>query len=149
LQYYLREYLEGQVVTSADVAELSHLQDEHMHGTHFNDGLWRIVRHHGGRLPVRICAAPEGSVIPVGNVLMTVETTDPLCPWLDLETLLMKVWYPTTVATRSWHLKQAMVQAVKDTGGDPALADYMLHDFGYRGASSEETALLGGAARTC
>jgi nicotinamide phosphoribosyltransferase len=34
-------------------------------------------------------------VVPVQNVLMTIENTDPECFWLTnfLETLLVQVWY--------------------------------------------------------
>lgn len=35
-----------------------------------------------GHLPIEIKAVPEGSVIPRGNVLFTVESTDPECYWL-------------------------------------------------------------------
>ena len=35
-----------------------------------------------GHLPIEIKAVPEGSVIPRGNVLFTVESTDPQCYWL-------------------------------------------------------------------
>ena len=36
---------------------------------------------------------PEGTVVPVKNVLMTIENTDPECFWLTnfLETLLVQV----------------------------------------------------------
>ena len=41
-----------------------------------------MFQEHGGRLPVRICAVTEGSIIPVKNVLFTVINTDPKVPWL-------------------------------------------------------------------
>jgi hypothetical protein len=37
---------------------------------------------YGGYLPLRIKAVPEGTVVPVKNVLFTVENTDPNVPWL-------------------------------------------------------------------
>lgn len=37
---------------------------------------------YNGHLPIEIKAVPEGSVIPRGNVLFTVESTDPECYWL-------------------------------------------------------------------
>ncbi len=83
----------------------------------------------------------------VQNVLMTIENTDPLCYWLTnyLETLLLKVWYPITVATLS-HAIRKVILASLQRSGDPALIDFKLHDFGYRGVSSEETAGIGAAA---
>ncbi|MGH8313079.1 MAG: nicotinamide phosphoribosyltransferase domain-containing protein, partial [Gammaproteobacteria bacterium] len=62
------------------------------HGEPFNEPGWRhIVAAHGGRLPLRIRAVPEGTVVPTHQVLMTIESTDPACFWLPsyVETLLM------------------------------------------------------------
>jgi len=80
-------------------------------------------------------------------VLMTIENTDPKCFWLPnyLETLLLKVWYPITVGTLSRAIRRVIVSAL-ERSGDPSLIDFKLHDFGYRGVSSEETAGIGAAA---
>uniref|UniRef100_A0A914RP69 Uncharacterized protein n=1 Tax=Parascaris equorum TaxID=6256 RepID=A0A914RP69_PAREQ len=40
------------------------------------------LKKHNGFLPLRIKAVPEGTVVPVKNVLFTVENTDPEVPWL-------------------------------------------------------------------
>lgn len=40
------------------------------------------LQEYNGHLPIEIKAVPEGSVIPRGNVLFTVESTDPECYWL-------------------------------------------------------------------
>jgi len=120
------------------------------HGEPFNEAGWRrIVSQFGGRLPVRIRAAPEGTVVPTHNALMTIESTDPASFWLPsyLETALLRVWYPTTVATLSWHVKQALRAALERTCDDPgAELPFKLHDFGSRGVSSQESAALGGLA---
>src|SRR5215469_7976197 len=148
LQYYLKEYLRGSVVTEDDVAEAQSFVDQHLGPGLFNAAGWRhIVNHHGGRLPVVIKAVEEGSVVDVHNVLMTIENTDPQCWWLPnyLETLLLKVWYPITVATLSRAIRQVFLAAL-ERSGDPALIDFKLHDFGYRGVSSEETAGIGASA---
>lgn len=52
-----------------------------------------VNTRYGGKLPVTIRAVPEGSVIPVHNVLFTVENSDPDLAWLTnyLETLLVQV----------------------------------------------------------
>ena len=75
------------------------------------------------------------------------ENTDPKCYWLTnfLETLLTHVWYPMTVATNSREQKKIILRYLKETG-DPAGVDFKLHDFGYRGVSSVETAGVGAAA---
>lgn len=113
-------------------------------------GFEHILNTHGGYLPVQITAAPEGSVVPTRNVLAQVVNTDPAVPWLTsyLETSLLRaVWYPTTVATLSREAKQRIYQGLRLTSDDPdGQIPFKLHDFGARGASSEETAALGGMA---
>ena len=105
LQYYLIEYLAGQVVTQAKINQAEKLFSAHFGNENlFNKAGWEyILKEHKGYLPVRIRAVPEGMVIPTHNVIMTVENTDPNCFWLTnfLETLLVQMWYPCTVATIS------------------------------------------------
>lgn len=149
LQYILQRYLTGRQIYEADIEEAKRFSALHF-GTdeYFNEEGWRyIVREHGGKLPVKIKAVPEGTVVPNHNVLMTVVNTDPNCYWLTnyFESLLLKVWYPTTVASQSYHIKEMMRKFVEESG-TPANLPFMLHDFGYRGVSSEETAQLGGLA---
>jgi nicotinamide phosphoribosyltransferase len=149
LQYYLHRYLSGKVVLPDDIANAYDFVQAHIGADHFNTAGWRhIVEKHNGRLPVEIAAVQEGTLVPTGNVLMTIRNTDPACYWLPnfLETLLLKVWYPITVATRSFYLRQQLRHALVGTGEDPTEASFMLHDFGYRGVSSEESAAIGGAS---
>ncbi|XP_069999021.1 nicotinamide phosphoribosyltransferase-like isoform X2 [Penaeus vannamei] len=105
-------------------------------------------QRHGGRIPVRIRAVPEGSVVPVRNVLFTVESTDPAVPWVTnfFETLLVQVWYPMTVATVSRIHKQVIHHYMSLTHDTLETVEFSLHDAGYRGVSSVESAALGGAA---
>jgi nicotinamide phosphoribosyltransferase len=148
LQYYLKEYLSGAVVDAHDVEEAREFVDQHLGPGMFNaEGWLHVVHKHGGRLPVIMKAVEEGSIVDVRNVLMTIENTDPQCWWLPnyLETLLLKVWYPITVATLSRAIRCVFLAAL-ERSGDPSLIDFKLHDFGYRGVSSEETAGIGGAA---
>jgi nicotinamide phosphoribosyltransferase len=87
-------------------------------------------------------------VVPVKNVLATIENTDPEAFWLTtwLETALLRaVWYGTTVATQSWTIKQVILDYLERTG-DPTTIDFKLHDFGARGVSSMESAGIGAAA---
>ena len=143
LQYLLKEYF-TKTVTADDVALAAEVCAAH--GVPFNsDGWMHIVGVHAGRLPVRIRAVAEGTRVPVHNVLATIENTDPACAWLTsfLETALLRVWYPTTVATNSWATKQIIARYLDQTG-DPAGLPFKLHDFGARGVSSLESAMLGG-----
>lgn len=149
LQYFLKEYLEGVRVTKEDIEHAAALSEAHFgNGEIFNRKGWEyILENHGGRLPVRICAVKEGSVIPVNNVLMTVENTDPNCYWLTnhLETLLSQIWFPCTVATLSRKTKRMMKGMLEETGCGLEGLPFMLHDFGFRGVSSVEGAGIGGA----
>lgn len=147
LQAILKAYLD-KPVTHAMVDEARDFLAAH--GEPFNEAGWRrIVDVHGGRLPLRIRAVPEGTVVPTHQALMTVENTDAEGFWLPsyLETLLLRVWYPVTVATISWGVKQTIRQALERTS-DNAEAElpFKLHDFGARGVSSQESAALGGLA---
>ena len=147
LQAYLQQYLSLRV-TSEMVEEAD--QVLRAHGEPFNrDGWQHIVDRHDGRLPVRVKAVREGSIIPVRHAQLTIENTDPACYWLTsyLETSLLRaVWYPTTVATNSWHYVQAISDALELTDGSREGAEFKLVDFGARGATSKEQTGLGGMA---
>lgn len=147
LQAILREFLD-RPVTHADVDEAATLFAQH--GEPFNEAGWRrIVDVHGGRLPLRIRAVPEGTVVPTHHAMVTIESTDPDAFWLPsyIETLLLRLWYPVTVATISWHVKQVIRGYLERTSDDPeGQLPFKLHDFGARGVSSAESAGLGGMA---
>lgn len=149
LQYFVERYLEGAVVTQDKIDEAAKIAALHLgNESLFNREGWEyILRKHGGMLPVSIKAVPEGSVVETHNVLVTVENTDPKCYWLTnyLETLLVQTWYPTTVATLSRNMKIRIMEYLDETG-NPELIDFKLHDFGFRGVSSVESAGIGGAA---
>ncbi|XP_061428899.1 nicotinamide phosphoribosyltransferase-like isoform X2 [Lethenteron reissneri] len=149
LQYTLKKYLCGQVVTREKIQQAKEIYQQHFQQDIFNEDGWNyILEEHEGRLPVRIKAVPEGTVVPLGNVLFTVESTDPKCFWIIgwLETILVQTWYPITVATSSRAQKQLLARYLWRTGGSRALLERQLQDFGYRGVSSQETAAIGGAA---
>jgi len=147
LQAILKETL-AKPITHADVDEARDLFAAH--GEPFNEAGWRhVVDRHRGLLPIRIRAVPEGTVVPTHNALMTIESTDPMAYWVPsyLETMLLRIWYPVTVATISWHAKQTIRQFLERTSDDPeGQLPFKLHDFGSRGVSSVESAAIGGAA---
>jgi nicotinamide phosphoribosyltransferase len=149
LQYIMKRYLEGVVVTTKMVDQAEKLAAAHFGNPDiFNRERWDyIVRNFGGRLPVRIKAVPEGMPVPINNVMMTIENTDPKCYWLTnhLETILTHVWSPSTVATQSRRAKKVIKHYLDKTAQSDAGLDFMLHDFGYRGVSSIESAALSGA----
>ncbi|MBB3056684.1 nicotinate phosphoribosyltransferase [Mucilaginibacter gotjawali] len=152
LQYFLKEYLQGPAFTQQDLDEAEGFllqvfgRDDVFDKSKFQ----YILDKYDGYLPVKIRAVAEGTAVPVSNVLMTIENTDPECFWLTnfLETLLMQVWYPCTVATLSNQIRKVVTEYYKETATEGAEAgiDFVLNDFGFRGVSSVESAKIGGAA---
>ncbi|EGV33642.1 Nicotinamide phosphoribosyltransferase [Thiorhodococcus drewsii AZ1] len=149
LQMFVRDYL-SRPITREMIEEAADFQARHLPGAPFNRAGWEhILNRHGGWLPLRLCAVAEGSVVPVRQVLATVESTDPQVPWIGqyAETAILRaIWYPTTVATISWHIKGLIRRYLEDTAESLDGLPFMLHDFGSRGVSSFESAALGGAA---
>ena len=148
-RYYLKEYLEGVRLTAAIVEEARYFAQEHFGSDKiFNhQGWYNLLAKHGGIIPLKIQALPEGSVVNTHTPLITVVNTDPEFPWLTnwAESLLLKIWYPTTVGTLSREIKKVILEYLEKTGTVESLP-YKLIDFGYRGVSSEESAAIGGFA---
>ena len=135
-------------ITKADVDEADKLVQ--MHGEPFFREDWDyIVNELDGKLPLSIESAPEGTVIPLKNVLYQITNTVKGFAWMPafVETMLVRDggWYPTTVATLSWTIKQLMKETYERTGSTQGL-DFKLHDFGWRGVSSNESGQVGGLA---
>lgn len=150
LQYYIKRYL-MQKITKEDVDYAEKVAAAtNFHSRPFNREMWdRIVDVHGGRLPIHIKAVKEGTTVPTGHALMTIENTDLECAPLTnlLETLLMKLWYPVTIAYRSRETMRYMMRMFDQTSELPReVAQHLYIDFGYRGVTSEEQAAIGGAA---
>lgn len=101
-----------------------------------------------GYFPLKIKAVREGSDIPVRNVLMTIENTVPGFHWVVgfFESLLLKVWNTSTVASYSKKLKGLCKKYADETCDNEGHLPFQVHDFGYRGCSSEETAAISGSA---
>jgi nicotinamide phosphoribosyltransferase len=151
LQYFLLKYLTDMDLTEEKVRAAAEFWEAHF-GTPdlFNiEGWLHIVHDHKGKLPLEIKAVPEGTVVPTGNVLMTIENTCDKCYWLTnyVETILVETWYPSTVATLSRECKKVIDFYLKKNGTPkPEVRDFKLHDFGFRGSTSPESAGLGGSA---
>ena len=147
MQMFIKKYLTTPI-TQADVDEAEAIITAH--GEPFNKEGWQIiVDEFNGKLPISIEAAPEGLTIPLKNALWQVTNTDPRFAWLTsfVETMLIRDggWYPMTVATNSWTIKQTMKKTYERTGSVQGL-DFKLHDLGCRGDSSHESAEIGGLA---
>jgi len=148
LQAFIKEYLLTPI-TQQDIDEAETISTNHGF-SHFNRKMWEHILHkHDGLLPIKIKAVPEGSVVDIKNALVTLENTDPECAPLTsyIETALLRaIWYPTTVATLSYTIKQICKKGLEDTADTLEKLPFMLHDFGSRGVSSKESAGIGGFA---
>jgi len=149
LQYFLKEYLSGEVVTRNKISEAYDIIGQTFHDNNiFNFDGWKyILDKYHGKLPISIKAVSEGSIVGTSNILFSMENTDPNCAWLTnfLEALLVQIWYPISVSTQSREMKRILLKYLEKTG-TPSDINFKLHDFGERGVSSMESAGIGGLA---
>lgn len=104
--------------------------------------------HRLGYLPLHVSAVPEGTLVPFGCAVLTVENTVDEFYWLPnyIETALSaEVWHPSTVATIALEYRELMEAWAEKTGGDLAAVDFQAHDFSMRGQTSLESAASSGA----
>lgn len=158
LQIFLKTYLEGVAITTEEIDEAFEVLGT-KHGIFGREDVFDrskfdyIVEKYDGRLPISIKAVPEGTVVDTKNVLLTIESLDPECAWLTnfLESIILQVWYPITVATLSREVREIVDAAFRkctsyDTPTREFLVDFVLNDFGFRGVSSVQSAKIGGSA---
>lgn len=121
------------------------------HGVPFNKvGFNKLVAEYNGMLPLTIRAVPQKALYPSKLPLFSVQGNgDPDMVWCAgiVETLLMKVWYPSAVATKAFRVKQILKPYFEKTSKVPEMAiNYAYHNFGARGSATEEQSLVGGMA---
>lgn len=150
LQYYIKRYL-SQPITPAMGEEFLTYRKMILGGENSPEVESKIrALCKLGYLPLEIKAVEEGTVLPIRNVLMTITNTHPDFYWVVgfVESLLLKLWYTTTVATCSYQYRRLVDKYFSDTDDESlnALKDFQVHDFGYRGDSSEEGAAISGIA---
>ena len=141
-------------LTHKQVDNIIEFQKAHLMGVDIPElelALRTVVDEYDGYMPILVRAVPEGTVVPGGNVLATIETIVPDRKIFSLvtylETMLIRVWAPTTVATISRQIKRVIYDALLESSDDPdGEIPFKLHDFGSRGVSSPETAAINGAA---
>merc|ERR1719316_2683388 len=63
-----------------------------------------------GVMPIKIEALPEGTLLSPGVCCFKITNTHPRFYWLPnfLETLLVQVWYPMSVATQAREFKKTI-----------------------------------------
>ncbi|MDR2099584.1 MAG: nicotinate phosphoribosyltransferase [Campylobacteraceae bacterium] len=137
LQYIIKKML-MKMYTKDDIKEAKEIITAH--GLPFNEKGFEELRTLG-YFPLKIKAVKEGSVYPVQIPLVSIQSTDARFGWLVgfIETFLLRLWYPTTVATNSYKMKKVVLKYTQN-------ADFKVHDFASRGVSCQENALIGGMA---
>lgn len=144
LQYILKQL---EVPTVEDVRKAAYYSKLHFgRDDVFNFDGWMAIAQMG-YFPLKIRAVKEGGVYPTSVPLATVENTHPDFVWLVswFETQLLRVWYPSTVATVSFEIKE-LISKFLEKNGTPESIGFKLHDFGARGSTSEESAGIAGMA---
>jgi nicotinamide phosphoribosyltransferase len=147
LPYILKEFLQYQQIWWPNIDKAEDLAKTH--GIPFNKQGWQYIFYKcQGYLPIIIKALPEGTIAKPNQPLLTIENTDPNCAWLVgyLETLLLKIWYPITIASKSLAVKKMLLKHWEKTADDVSGVDFAYHNFGDRGSSSVESAAIGGVA---
>lgn len=149
LKYYVEKYLKAPI-TANDAFEFIGLYEKIL-GVCPRDVQNKILAlAQLGYWPLEVKALEENQVYPIGTVLMTITNTLPDFYWCVgfIESLLLKVWFPSTVATYSAHYRKLAKKFYDETVSEANqfLLDYAVHDFGYRGDTSEESAAISGGA---
>ena len=148
LQYLLKEYLENYVVTHEDVNEVIKYRNMILGSTPKEiEDKYRALADLG-YLPIKIKAIKEGSIINSKNLLLSITNTVDGFHWLVgyLESFLLKLWNTNTVASCSLKYRRLVESYAETTCDNKEHIPFQVHDFGYRGVSSEETAAMSGAA---
>ena len=105
--------------------------------------------HALGYLPLEIRAVPEGTFVPYGVPVLTIENTVDEFYWVTnyIETLFSSaLWQAITSATTAFKYRKELTYWANFTGAPVEFVDWQAHDFSFRGMSSLETAEFSGAA---
>lgn len=120
------------------------------HGEPFPEKQFRkVVDVYGGKFPITIKTVDEGSLVPTGNVLLTIESSnfdpDVMSLVSYFETKLMRVWYSTTVATLAYNMKKIGLKHLSETTNNPHdYIGFFVNDFGSRGTTDLNGSIFGG-----
>lgn len=152
LQLIIKEYF-LQRLTHEQVDNIIKWEETHFSGNITPDleiALRAVIDEFDGRMPVVIRNAKEGLMIPVKNVLVTIESSVPDKRLFSLvsyfETKLLRVWNGMTLGTKSMELRKKILAKLIITSDIPQiLIDIMMHDFGSRACTAGEQAAFGGA----
>lgn len=155
MQYYIKRYLEQEFDEKFfhegedyAVGEYKRRMDNYLGPDAVSTEHIRAL-HRLGYLPIHIRALPEGSRVPIGCPMFTIENTRPEFFWLTnmLETSLSNtLWLPCTVATIAHRNRTILDKFAVETHANKDLVPFLAHDFSMRGMASMEASKLAGAA---
>jgi nicotinamide phosphoribosyltransferase len=104
--------------------------------------------HRKGYLPLRFCAVPEGTLVPLRVPSFTIENTEPEFFWLVnyIESALSaQIWHASTTATIALQYRRLLEEAALRTTGTTDGVAFQAHDFSFRGQTSIGAAEASGA----
>ena len=104
--------------------------------------------HSLGYLPIRIKAIPEGTRVPFGVPMLTIENTRPEMFWLTnyLETYMSsQLWKPTVVATIATIYRDMLIDYAMRTSDNEDFWKFQGHDFSARGQSNHRDSGISGS----
>ena len=117
---------------------------------HFNPWPWiKVIYCHSGKIPLKIDGLLEGTILPVGIPIVTIESTDNDCAQLvtHFESLILQfIWYPTTCATNAFEHTKVIKSALNKTTTEEVLNSWLpfaLQCFALRGTTCMEAAKIG------
>jgi len=153
INYFIDKYL-STPITHDDIDEALEFYKTHGVGSTeypFPEQLFRdIVNEENGHWPVVIRSLPDGSVVRARTPQVLITAKGKYAKLVTfLETSLLScIWYMSTVATHSRLARQVIEDAFDKSTDEDAYwkISSRLHDFGYRGCTGEEQAMIGGAA---
>jgi len=154
MQMFIKKVLLSKQITMEMIDEAEAFAKKHLiageGAVTFNRAGWeKVVKKYNGFLPLKIRGVREGTRVPSGNALWTIECTDPDLFWLAsyIETAVQRVvWYMTTIASNDYKNWRAL-RLYDAMSNDPAPVPWTaiaLHDFGGRGVTCGEQAENGG-----
>lgn len=120
-------------------------------GYSFNRSGWQKICHaFEGRLPLSVYGVEEGRVVSPQTPIIGIINTDPEFAWLVsyIETFAQQIiWKMSTVASICRTIRVGLEDFCVLTGTNTKAVDFMLHNFGDRGADSpDEAPIMAGIA---
>lgn len=149
LQYFLQEYMVEHAQRTFFEApkyrvlgDYKRLLDRYLPGNDIEvDHIADL--HDIGYVPLQFNAVPEGTRVPLGIPMFTIENTIDEFFWVTnyFETLISSViWQMCTSASTAYRYREILLNY-----SDPAFIPWQAHDFSFRGMSGPEAAARSGA----